>query len=88
MWFVGTHEEVKAREKDAAELMARVEVGEEINLSSISLGASTTNIDQKPTTWSDAPSAQEQYIIFSDCETEHVIAPSKRKQHQVASKKS
>ena len=37
LWFLGTQEEVKARDKDAAELIASVDTGEEINLSSISL---------------------------------------------------
>ena len=79
LWFLGTHEEVKVREKDASELMARIDAGEDINLSSISLGACSDNLDQCPTTSSDVPPAQEMNTFFSDSETEDVITQSKRK---------
>ena len=45
VWFLGSHAEVKGKEMEAAKLMNRIEAGESINLSNISLGAKLNNTE-------------------------------------------
>ena len=71
VWFVGTNADVKCKEKEASELMERIESGEDINLSNISLGAVENVLDKF-----QSPLPQHQAVqSFSDNELDDVLEP-------------
>ena len=75
VWFLGSNYDVKEKEKDAAKYMDRLDAGEEINLSNVSLSAGfpcTETVSQ--------PSPLPQVAMFvSDDESDDLLAPPKRK---------
>ena len=76
IWFLGTKEEVSSQEKEAERIMRRVEEGEIINLSDISLCQGSAVTEKERTVDNQVFSSQNQDM--SDCESECLEPPSKR----------
>ena len=77
IWFLGTNEEVLAQEKVAETIMRRIESGENINLSDVSLSQSFFNKEQENI--QPSPLAQHIEPDSSDSETDPIVPAKKRK---------
>ena len=82
VWFLGTNAEVKSKEKEAEQIMRRIEDGESLNLSEISLSHCQSferfEQQQQQQLVSESPNPSTQDEVDSDCEAESLPPPKKR----------
>ena len=83
VWFLGTNEEVRSKEKEAEQIMRRIDEGESLNISDISLTnyQSFHRFDQQV---SQSPLPSTQVESGSDFETECHAPPKKRSKLQTS----